>query len=62
MLSTITCTNIDVVRVVADSLGLVEKLDDGALFMSEVDKMLGSETVYAQQKRDYRAEQETSGA
>ena len=48
MLSTITRTNIDVVRVAVDTfigLGLMEKLDDGALFMGEVNKMLGTETV-----------------
>lgn len=55
MLSTITGTNIDVVRVAIDTfigLGLMDKLDDGALFISEVNKMLGSETEYAQKKRE----------
>lgn len=64
MLSTITGTNIDVVRVAVDTfigLGLMEKLDDGALFMSEVNKMLGTETTYAQKKREYRAEKKMSG-
>ena len=64
MLSTITNTNIDVVRVAVDTfigLGLMEKLDDGALFMSEVNKMLGTETKYAQKKREYRAEKKISG-
>lgn len=64
MLSTITRTNIDVVRVAVDtfiSLGLMEKLDDGALFMGEVNKMLGTETEYAQKKREYRAEKKMSG-
>ncbi len=57
MLSTITGTNIDVVRVAVDTfikLGLMEKLDDGALFMAEINKMLGTETEYAQKKREYR--------
>lgn len=64
MLSTITGTNIDVVRVAVDTfigLELMEKLDDGALFMSEVNKMLGTETTYAQKKREYRAEKTMSG-
>lgn len=63
MLSTITRTNIDVVRVAVDTfigLGLMEKLDDGALFMGEVNKMLGTETDYAQKKREYR-ERKVSG-
>ena len=57
MLSTITNTNVDIVRVAVDTfikLNLMDKLDDGALFMLEVSKMLGSETEYAQKKREYR--------
>lgn len=57
MLSTIANTNVDVVRVAVDTfikLGLMEKLDDGALFMHEISKMLGYETEYAQKKREYR--------
>lgn len=64
MLGTITRTNIDVVRVAVDTfigLGLMEKLDDGALFMGEVNKMLGTETEFAQKKREYRAEKKMSG-
>ena len=64
MLSTVTRTNIDVVRVAVDTfigLGLMEKLDDGALFMGEVNKILGTETEYAQKKREYRAEKKMSG-
>ena len=64
MLSTITRTNIDVVRVAVDTfigLGLMEKLDDGALFMGEVNKMLGTETEYAKKKREYRTEKKMSG-
>jgi len=61
MLSTITRTNIDVVRVAVDTfigLGLMEKLDDGRLFMNEVQKLLGTETEYAQKKRVYRQKQQ----
>lgn len=63
MLATITGTNIDVVRVAIDTfigLGLMNKLDDGALFMHEVHKLLGSETEYAQRKREYRQEKTMS--
>ncbi len=63
MLSTITNTNVDVVRVAVDTfikLDLMEKFDDGVLFMREVNKMLGSETEYAQKKREYR-EKKISG-
>lgn len=57
MLATITNTNIDVVRSairVFEELGMMEVLDDGTYFMSEVQKMLGSETKWAEKKRDYR--------
>ena len=45
MLSTITDTNIDIVRSAIDiftQLGMMEIMDDGTYFMSEVNKMLGS--------------------
>ena len=57
MLATITNTNIDVVRSaiqVFEELGMMEVLDDGTYFMNEVQKMLGSETKWAEKKRDYR--------
>lgn len=57
MLATITNTNIDVVRSaiqVFKELGMMEVLDDGTYFMNEVQKMLGSETSWAEKKRDYR--------
>ena len=59
MLSTITNTNIDVVKVAVDTfigVGLMERLDDGALFINEVNKMLGCETEHAERKREYRRE------
>lgn len=58
MLATITNTNIDVVRSaiqVFEELGMMEVLDDGTYFMNEVQKMLGSETKWAEKKRDYRS-------
>lgn len=57
MLATITNTNIDVVRSaiqVFKELGMMEVLDDGTYFMNEVQKMLGSETQWAEKKRNYR--------
>lgn len=58
MLSTITNTNVDVVRSaikVFSELGMMDILDDGTYFMSEVQKMIGSETYWAEQKRVQRA-------
>lgn len=57
MLATITNTNIDTVRnaiKVFKQLDLIEILDDGTLYMNEVQKMLGSETEWAEKKRAYR--------
>lgn len=45
MLSTITNTNIDIVRAATKAfteLGMMEKLDDGTLFMLDTQKMVGS--------------------
>lgn len=45
MLSTITHTNVDIVRSAIDvfvQLGMMEKMDDGTYYMSEVNKMVGS--------------------
>ena len=57
MLATITRTNIDTVRSavkVFNSLKMIEVLDDGTYFMNEVEKLLGCETYWAQQKRIQR--------
>ena len=57
MLSTITRTNVDVVRAAIKcftELNMMEVLDDGTIFMREVHKMLGSETAWAEKKRAYR--------
>lgn len=57
MLATITNTNIDIVRSAIKAfteLGMMEILEDGTLFLHEVEKMLGFETKYAEQKRLYR--------
>ena len=50
MLSTITNTNVDVVRQaikIFTELGMMEVLDDGTLYMHEVQKLLGFETEWA---------------
>ena len=50
MLSTITNTNVDVVRSsikIFSELGMMDVLDDGTYFMNEVEKMIGSETYWA---------------
>lgn len=58
MLATITNTNVDIVRRAVEifiQLGMMSKLDDGALFLDEVHSMIGSETDIAQRVRKYRA-------
>lgn len=57
MLATITNTNIDIVRnaiKVFVELHMIDILDDGTYFMSEVQKMIGYETEWAKKKREYR--------
>jgi predicted phage replisome organizer len=54
MLATITNTNIDIVRSamkVFTELKMIEVLEDKSIFMLEVEKMLGTETYWAEQKR-----------
>lgn len=60
MLATITRTNIDVVRSaikIFTQLNMMEIFDDGTYYMNEVNKMLGSETYWANQKRLQREQQ-----
>ena len=57
MLATITNTNVDIVRMaikVFQELNMMEVLDNGTYFMQEVEKMMGSETYWAEQKRKQR--------
>lgn len=57
MLATITRTNIDIVRSAIKifiQLHMMDVMDDGTYFMKEVNKMLGSETYWAQKKREQR--------
>lgn len=59
MLATITRTNIDIVRSavnVFSKLQMLELLDDGTFHMKEVQKMLGSESYWAERKRQQRAQ------
>lgn len=54
MLATITRTNVDIVRSavkVFSQLQMIDILDDGTYYMREVQKMLGSETYWAERKR-----------
>lgn len=58
MLSTITNTNIDIVRQAIKyltELKLVEILDDGTIYLQEVEKMVGCETGNAEKMRRLRA-------
>ena len=64
MLSTITSTNIDVVRSainVFKELKMIEIYDDGTLFMRQVEKMVGSETKWANYKRVSRNQNKEIG-
>ena len=57
MLATITNTNIDIVRSaikIFTELKMMDIMDDGTYYMSEVNKMLGSETYWAKKKREQR--------
>lgn len=58
MLATITDTNIDIVRSAVQvfaELGMMERFDDGTLYMSQVQSMVGSETSEAIRLREIRA-------
>jgi len=57
MLSTITNTNVDMVRSAMKifvELKMIEVLEDKTIFMNEIQKMLGTETYWAEQKRKQR--------
>lgn len=61
MLSVITSTNIDLVRSAMKvflQLKMVEVLDDETIYMTEVKKMTGTETAWAEKKRLYRGKQD----
>ena len=57
MLAVVTDTNVDVVKAALQTfseLNMIEILDDGTLYMTESQKMLGSETGAAQRMRQMR--------
>lgn len=57
MLASVTRTNVDIVRSALrmfEELGMVEVFDDKTLFMTEVAKLLGSETYAAKRQRELR--------
>ena len=61
MLSVITSTNIDVVRSAMEvfrELNMIEVLDDQTIYMAEVDKLIGSETKWAEKKRIQRKKED----
>lgn len=58
MLATVTDTNIDVVRSaikIFTTLGMMRVMDDGTLYLEQIEKMIGSETGAAVRKRQERA-------
>lgn len=60
MLSTITNTNVDIVKSAVDifaQLKMIEVLDDGTLFLRQAEKLIGYETDWARKKREYREKQ-----
>ena len=59
MISSITGENIDIVRIAIDifiKLKLMENLENGALFMNEIQNMVGAESKWAEIKRKQREE------
>ena len=57
MLAALTNTNIDIVRSAVKlftGLHMMEIMDDGTYFMNQVRKMIGSETYWAQKKREQK--------
>ena len=57
MLAALTHTNIDIVRSAVKlfvGLRMIDIMDDGTFFMNQVQKMIGSETYWAQKKREQK--------
>lgn len=58
MLAKKTRTSVDTVRVslgLFERLGLIERYDDGSIFISQIEEMIGKETEGARRKRIQRA-------
>lgn len=61
MLSVITNTNVDVVKAAMDifiELQMIEIQDDKTIYMQEVERLIGSETKWAEKKRLQRAKED----
>lgn len=61
MLSVVTNTNIDIVRSAMKlfvELNMMSICDDKTIYMNEVDKLIGSETKWAEKKRLQRAKED----
>lgn len=61
MLSVITNTNIDIVRAAMKlfvDLKMLEVMDDQTIYMMEVEKLIGSETKWAEKKRVQRQKED----
>jgi predicted phage replisome organizer len=61
MLSVVTNTNIDIVRSAMKifiDLNMIDIFDDKTIYMTEVDKLIGSETEWAKKKRVQRAKED----
>ena len=57
MLASLTHTNVDIVRSAVKlfaELRMIDIMDDGTFYMNQVEKMIGSETYWAQKKREQR--------
>ena len=57
-LSKLTNTNIDIVRValeVFQQIGLIKRLGTGEIFLTQINELVGNETIYAERKRKQRA-------
>lgn len=63
-LARLTNTDADTVRVALElfvNIGLVERLETGEIYMSQIDEMIGKETESARRKRKYRARKALEG-
>lgn len=60
MLSVVTNTNVDIVKAAMNlfiELNMIDVLDDQTIYMTEVEKLIGSETDSAKRMRDLRTKQ-----
>jgi predicted phage replisome organizer len=61
MLSVVTNTNVDIVRSamkIFTELNMMDVFDDQTIYMTEVDKLIGSETEWAKKKRLQRGKED----